>query len=105
MSYKIITFFKVEDFIESLDNIRKARIDRIYYLFEEYGRFLPSKYLKKIAKDVWELRPGDVRLFLTIRGNKGYVVHGICKKSQKISKKDLEVAIRRIKILKEEEVG
>jgi len=52
MSYKIITFFKVKEFIESLDNIRKARVDRIYYLFEEYGRFLPSKYLKKIAKDV-----------------------------------------------------
>jgi len=33
------------------------------------------------------------------------VVHGIYKKSQKISKKDLEVAIRRIKILKEEEIG
>lgn len=39
------------------------------------------------------------RLFLTIIGNKGYVVHGIYKKSQKTPKKDLELSIKRIKEL------
>ena len=95
--YKIITHEKAKDFIESLDKIKRARIDRAYYLFEEFGRFLPSKYLKKLAKDVWELRPGDVRLFLTITGNKGYVVHGIHKKTQKTPKRDVDLALKRIK--------
>ena len=90
MAYTIITLVKAKEFIESLDSARKARIDRIYYHFEEYGRSLPSKYLKKITRDVWELRPGDVRLFLTIIGSKGYVVHGIHKKTRKIPKGDLE---------------
>ena len=65
------------------------------------GLFLPARYLKKIAKKVWELRPGDIRLFLTIKNNKAFVIHGIRKKSQKTPKKDLKLAIKRIK----EEVG
>lgn len=97
MKYQIYTQNKAEKFIESLDNPRRARVDRIYGLFEVYGTYLPTKYLKKIAKEIWELRPGDVRLFLSIRGNKGFVVHGIIKKSQKTPKKDLDLAIQRIK--------
>lgn len=94
--YKIVTTHHVVKFINSLDEQRKARIDRIYYLFEEYGRFLPSKYLKKLTTDVWELRPGDVRLFFCIRRNVGTIVHGIYKKSQKTPKKDLDLAIKRV---------
>lgn len=95
--YKIITNEKAKEFIESLDRIRRARIDRIYYLFEEFGRFLPSKYLKKLGKNIWELRPGEIRLFLTIKGNTGYVVHGIYKKTQKTPKSDLDLDLKRIK--------
>ena len=95
--YRIITYDRAKEFIESLDKIRRARIDRVYYLFEEFGRFLPSKYLKKLAKDVWELRPGDVRLFLTIKGNTGYVIHGIYKKTQKTPKRDLDLVLKRIR--------
>ena len=94
--YKIVTHAKARKFIESLDRTRRARIDRAYYLFEEFGRFLPNKYLKKLAKDIWELRPGDIRLFLAIKGNVGYIVHGIHKKTQKIPKRDLDLALKRI---------
>ena len=100
-SYQIVTFSKVKEFIDGLDKIRRARIDRFYDLFETYGVLLPAKYLKKIAKDVWELRPGDIRLFLTIRRNKGFVIHGIHKKTQKLPKRDLDLAIKRAK----EEIG
>lgn len=97
MNFQINTDKRVWKFIEDLDKIRRARVDRIYDLFETYGTYLPGKYLKKIAKEVWELRPGDIRLFLTIRGNKGFVVHAIFKRAQKTPRKDLELAIRRIK--------
>lgn len=98
MRFTIVTHNKTKEFIESLDRTRKARVDKIYYLFEEYGRFLPSKYLKKIGKSIWELRPGDVRLFLTIKGNNAFVVHGIYKKTQKIPKNDIELAEKRIRL-------
>lgn len=96
MKLSIKTHPKVLEFIEGLDKTRHARVDRIYYLFEEYGRFLPNKYLKKLNSDVWELRPGDVRLFLAIKGNMGYIVHGIYKKTQKIPNKDIKLARKRI---------
>lgn len=97
MRYQIVTHIKVKKFLETLDKTRRARIDRFYDLFEEYGRFLGSRYLKKITKNVWELRPGDVRLFLTIRGHKAFVVHAMRKKTQKIPKRDLNLMIKRIK--------
>lgn len=96
-TFEIVTFRNVKKFIELLDKQRQARVDRIYYHFEQYGRFLPGKYLKKLTGDVWELRPGDVRLFLAIKGEKGFVVHGIIKKSQKTPKRDLDLAIKRIR--------
>ncbi|MEK7119288.1 MAG: type II toxin-antitoxin system RelE/ParE family toxin [Patescibacteria group bacterium] len=95
--YFVAIHAKAKDFIESLDKARKARVDRYCYLFEEYGTLLSSKYLKKIAKNVWELRPGDIRLFLTLKGNRGYIIHGIYKKTQKTPKRDLDVVIKRIK--------
>lgn len=95
--FEIVTLNKAKDFIDSLDKIRKARVDRFYYLFEDYGFNLPDKYLRKVKGDIWELRPGNVRLFLTIKGTTGFVVHAILKKSQKIPKKDLDLAIKRAK--------
>jgi len=96
MKFLIRTHPKVLEFIEGLDKAKHARVDRIYYLFEEYGGFLPNKYLKKLNSEVWELRPGDVRLFLAIKGNMGYIVHGIYKKTQKTPNKDIKLARRRI---------
>jgi len=95
--YILITYNKTKKFIDSLDKVKKARVDRIYYLFEEYGFNLPDKYLRKLASNIWELKPGEVRLFLTIKGNKGFIVHAIHKKTQKTPKKDLDLAIKRIK--------
>lgn len=95
--YQVFTHVKAKKFIDRLDSKRKARIDRFYDLFEEYGPFLPDRYLKKIAENLWELRPGDVRLFLTLKGKKAFVIYGIRKKDQKIPKKELNLALKRIK--------
>lgn len=97
--YQTVTYSKVREFIDNLDRKRSARVDRLYYLFDEYGQFLPTKYLKKVSREIWELRAGDIRLFMSIRGNKGFVVHAIHKKTQKIPKRELDLAIKRIKEL------
>lgn len=69
--FTITTYEKAKEFVEFLDKQRKARVDRIYYLFEEYGKFLPNKYLKKLTSKIWELRPGDVRLFFRYKRESG----------------------------------
>ena len=97
MNYQIYTGGKVQKFIDGLDKIRRARVDRIYDLFEMYGTYMPGKYIKKLGPNLWELRPGDIRLFLTIKGIQGFVVHGIMKKTQKTPRKDLSLAMQRIK--------
>jgi phage-related protein len=97
--YQIETYREVKKFIDKLNDTRRARVDRFYSLFEEYGIQLPKRYFKKVAPRVWELRPGDIRLFLTLKKNRAFVVHAIYKKSQKIPKKDLKLAVRRIKEL------
>lgn len=99
MLYTIFVTDEAREFIKSLDGQKTAKTHKIYSLFEEYGRFLPAKYLKKLSGEVWELRPGDIRLFLAIRGNKAIIVHGILKKSQKTPKHEFETAERRIKNL------
>lgn len=95
--FKLITFSDPKDFIDRLDNGRKARVDKVYFLFEDHGFYLTSKHLKKLSKSVWELRPGDVRLLLYVKGNVGYVVHAFFKKTQKTPKRDLDLAMKRIK--------
>ena len=94
--YFVAIHAKAKDFIESLDKARKARVDRYCYLFEEYGTLLSSKYLKKIAKNVWELRPGDIRLFLTLKATGDILFMEYIKNSEN-SKRDLDVVIKRIK--------
>ncbi|MEK7521887.1 MAG: type II toxin-antitoxin system RelE/ParE family toxin [Patescibacteria group bacterium] len=97
MKYSTITHRKAQEFILTLDKADRARVDRYYYLFDEYGPTLTTKYLKKLEKDIWELRPGKLRLFLIIKGNVGYVVHGIKKKTQKTPRRELELVRKRIR--------
>lgn len=97
VKYQIVTHYRVRQFIDKLDRSDRARVDRLYDLFEIYGTYLPSKYLKKVAKSIWELRPGKIRLFLTMKDNEALVVHGIYKKTQKTPKRDLELAVKRVK--------
>ncbi|OGG14066.1 hypothetical protein A3D77_00980 [Candidatus Gottesmanbacteria bacterium RIFCSPHIGHO2_02_FULL_39_11] len=96
----IVTEEKVQAFLNQLDRIRRARVDRYYTLLENYGWSLPSKYLKKISAEIWELRPGDIRIFMRKKENKAYAVHAIIKKTQKTSLRDLQTAIQRGKEIK-----
>lgn len=98
--FEVITHKTVKDFIESLDKVRRGRIDRVYFLFEEYGFLIPGKYLKKIADNLWEFRASDIRLFFTIKGSTAYVIHAIYKKTQKTPRNDLDLALKRTREIK-----
>ena len=92
---KVYYFEEVVKFIEALSNQDKARLERTRVLFEEYGFVIGPKYIKKIRFDLWELRSGKVRLFLFIKNDKAYGVNIFYKKSQKIPKKEIKLAIKR----------
>ena len=80
-------------FVERLKISDKARVDRVRELFEEFGFSIGPKYVKKVsALGIWELRAGDVRLLLSIRGKNAICVHAFYKKTQRLSKADLKLA-------------
>jgi len=93
------TFYlnEIQSLINSLNVEDGARLRRTRQFFETYGFQIGPKYIKKIVNNIWELRAGKVRLFLYIKGNDDYGVHLIIKKSQKLPKKDIDLAIKRSK--------
>jgi len=93
---KIFVDPRIEDFLEKLTSVEKARLRRYRKLLEEHGLSLPEPYLRKLGKDLWELRPGNGRILFT--GKKGRIIfaHAFYKKTQKTPVKELKVAKSRI---------
>ena len=88
---------EVAGFVHKLNEDDWAVLKRTRKLFEYYGFQIGPKYIKKIGKNLWGLRAGKIRLFLSIKDGTAYGVHIIYKKSQKLPQKDLKLAIKRSK--------
>ena len=87
---------RVDQFVDTLTNLDQGRIAGYLDLFRQHQFSLPSKYLKKLDKGLWELRPGNIRLLLGKVGSRIIVVSCFKKKSQKTPKKEIETAKRRL---------
>lgn len=90
------------NFIESLTPIAKSKVSNTLDLLTEYGIKLGLPHVKKvIGTELWELRilGGDsVRLFYIATSRKTFLlVHGFIKKSQKVPKKEIKIAVARLK--------
>ena len=92
---KVIYSGEVEHFIRKINSDDSGRLARTKEFFELYGFQVGPKYVKKISNNLWELRTGKIRLFLCIKGNIAFGVHILYKKSQKLPKKDIRLAIKR----------
>jgi len=95
MTMKVFYNEEVAGFVHKLNEDDWAVLKRTRKLFEYYGFQIGPKYIKKIGKNLWELRAGKIRLFLSIKDGTAYGVHIIYKKSQKLPQKDLKLAIKR----------
>lgn len=94
---EIIADKRVDKFINSMSDVDRGRVSGYLELFRKNGFALPGKYLKKIAGNLWELRPGNVRLLIGKAGNQMILVHIFIKKSQKTPQKEIKTAINRLK--------
>lgn len=88
---------RVDKFIETLSNLDQGRISGYLKLFREHGFMLPSKYLKKIDQNLWELRPGDIRILFGKARSNIVFVNVFKKKTQKTPRKETETAKNRLK--------
>jgi len=88
----------VKDFILRQDKATYAKILRSIKLIRDNGPFLKPPFVKKITRHIYELRiqgKDSIRIFY-VKFRNGYcLLHIFKKKSQKILRKDLKIAVDR----------
>ncbi len=88
-----------EKFIFKLDKQTLAKLTREIDLLELRGPVLPEPYVKKIQKQIWELRIRgkiEVRILYTVKNSNVYLLSWFIKKSHKTTLSDLRKAISRL---------
>lgn len=93
---KVITDKRVKEFLTSLSGIDQGRAQGYIELFEENGFRLPSQYLKKLESNLWEIRPGSLRLLVGRAGAVMVIVNAFKKKSQKTPRQEIKTAKKRL---------
>ena len=82
----------------NLDKDNKQKLKKIYMyidLLSQEGLKLSEPYIKKIDKEIWELRPlRDRILFASWRDNKFVLLSIFMKQTQKTPKREIEKAKR-----------
>lgn len=95
--------YPVKEFIEKLDKRTYAKALRSISWLQDFGPFVKMPYSRKIAPSLFELRIKGVeaiRILYTQRDQKYYLVHAFKKKKQKISRKEIKIALDRAKELR-----
>ena len=92
----------VWDFLEELRNkLTNSKDARIQYkqlslciqLLQDHGTLLPENVAKHLEDDIWELRPGNNRVFYFYYKNDTFVLlHHFRKKTQKTPRREIEKA-------------
>ena len=89
----------LDDLLQRRTGNKDARIQHkqiVYYieLLQKNGTRLPETITKNIIEDIWELRPGDNRVFyFYFRDNTFVLLHHFRKKSQKTPQREIDRAI------------
>lgn len=93
----IILDVRVKKVIKSLSEVDRSRISGYIDLFSKNGFNMTSKYLKKIDNNLWELRPGDIRILFGLVGSNAIFVNVFKKKTQKTPRQEMQAARSRLK--------
>jgi phage-related protein len=90
------------DFINNLSPKDRAKVNNVLRLLEEFGSNLGMPHARRIEGRLWELRPGDNRLFYCLFMDQKFVIlHGFRKQSMKTPEKEIATAMRRMKEITE----
>lgn len=102
MRWKVDLYDGVEEIILDMPPKLRARMLKLLELIEEHGANLGEPHTKSIGDGLFEIRAkakeGIGRsLFCYLNGANIVVLHAFVKKTQKIPKKDLDLAFERMK--------
>ena len=90
----------LEKFIQSLEKSTIAKVLRVIDLLEKFNFKLDLPHSKKISNRLFELRirgKQEIRIFYTFHKSEIILLSGFIKKSQKIPKKEINIAIQKLK--------
>jgi len=93
---------EIDKFILNLDARTQARALRCLELLEKYEYKLGMPYSKSLHGGLFELRitgNKQVRILYCFYKGKVYLLNGFIKKTNKIPKKEIELAMKRFKLL------
>ena len=93
---------QLEKFIQSLDKPTIAKVLRVIDFLELFGSQLGMPHTKKITNRLFELRvrgQQEIRIFYTFRNKIVVLLHGFVKKSDKIPRKEINIAINKLQAL------
>jgi phage-related protein len=87
----------VLDFMNALSARDRAKVNNVLRLLEEFGTDLGMPHARRIKGRLWELRPGDNRLFYFLQFERKFIIlHGYRKRSMKAPEKEITTALRRM---------
>lgn len=89
----------IEEFITGLSEKTIAKILWLFDLLEKYGPDIGMPYVKKITKDIFELRirkQESIRFLFTVQKKTIIILHGFKKKKMKIMRKEIEIVKYRL---------
>ena len=89
---KVYNDERVDRTIRSLVDENSSEIIGTIGLFRDYGFTLSTLYLKKLTKEIWELRARRFRLLFGMRGKDAIIVNIFYKKNPKDSKEGDEIS-------------
>jgi len=92
----------IYEFIESLDPIAQSKVSNTFDLLIQFGIKLGLPHVKKVVNtNLWELRilgGNNIRIFYIASTDRQFLLlHGFIKKAQKTNKKELKIAVSRLK--------
>jgi len=92
----------VEEFIKSQEPPTIAKIVHTLDLLQRYGSFLGMPHSKKLTSNLYELRikgKPEIRILYTFIEKNIYLLHAFKKQAQKTPKKEIDTALKRLKVL------
>ncbi len=93
----------VEEELDALPADMRAKLDHIVHLIEEFGlNQVHEPYVKPIGDKLWEMRltgrGGIARaIYVTAEGRRIVILHAFRKKTRKIPKAAIQIALSRMK--------
>lgn len=91
-----------EEFIDKLNEKPKARVFNTLELLAEFGTNLGLPHAKKVTgTPLWELRilgERSLRFFYVAKVGRAFLLlHGFTKRTQKIPRKEIKIALNRLR--------